>query len=68
MFTHKSRGKTPTLTVTTSKTLITILWGIFTSMTDPDYQQPEDNEALQYWMWCEEQKEKERNNEDENKN
>tara|TARA_B100001123_G_scaffold328646_1_gene369959 strand:+ start:1372 stop:1485 length:114 start_codon:yes stop_codon:yes gene_type:complete len=37
-------------------------------MTDPDYQQPEDNEALQYWMWCEEQKEKERHNEDENKN
>ena len=31
-------------------------------MTDPDYydyfQLPEDNGALEFWMWCEEQKEK----------
>ena len=32
-------------------------------MTDPDYQQPEDNEALQFWMWCEEQMAKEKKNE-----
>jgi len=28
-------------------------------MTDSDCQQPEDNEALQFWMWCQEQEEKE---------
>ncbi len=27
-------------------------------MSDPrDYQQPEDDGALQFWMWCEEQSE-----------
>ena len=36
-----------------------------TSMKKPDadYQQPEDNEALQFWMWCEEQGEKEQHDE-----
>ena len=30
-----------------------------TTMNDYDYQQPEDNEALQFWMWYKEQEEKE---------
>jgi len=29
-------------------------------MTDPIFHQPEDNEALDFWMWCEEQEELER--------
>ena len=42
---------------------ITISEAARTMMSDSDYQQPEDNEALQFWMWCEEQKEKEQHDE-----